>query len=181
MLASALHSSIHSSTWHFDLYLLGLAFLSYDEHAQLSWWQLSLRDASYVNDNTSLQDNRIQLFRKVKSSRQNKSSFVHVKWNNVNEQLAYIYKCTPSECWTSTMDSFSVPMFIKEDSYCWWLVCFNMHTYVPIFTFSALHPYGTYTMVWPHNNIAAYFYSRQINRAQERIKALFTLKVDQPL
>jgi hypothetical protein len=49
----------------------------------------------------------------------------------------------------------------------------------PKFTFSALHPYGMSTVVWSDNTIAAYYYGSQINRAQERINALFILKLYQ--
>jgi len=49
----------------------------------------------------------------------------------------------------------------------------------PNFTFSALHPYGMSTVIWSDNTIAAYYYGSQINRAQERLNALFILKLYQ--
>jgi hypothetical protein len=88
------------------LYLPGLVLPSYNECTQLSWWQLSLRDTSYINENAchSLK-NRIQLFWIIKSSRQYTSSYVQhndVKWTkscqtfiSVQQQwTAWVYSCS---------------------------------------------------------------------------------------
>lgn len=157
------HSHIAAHDILMCLYLPGLVFLSYNERAQLSRWQLSLRDASYINEKTSLQ-------KRTKSISSELSSAVPQQWT------ASVYPCSSKKFpsvggWCALtctlMFYLSIPLLS---------VLPLLAHMPPSFTFSALHPYGMSTMVWSDNTIAPYLNGSQINRAQERINTLFTLK-----